>query len=246
MTTIAEQVEEGSSPLARGLLRCSAWHFCARRIIPARAGFTATVRSPSRSKPDHPRSRGVYLVAAQVDELLAGSSPLARGLPDTPTNPRDNARIIPARAGFTRAVVLPHCPFPDHPRSRGVYQLIGCPQMAQGGSSPLARGLLPDCVGVGLDVRIIPARAGFTSIVYWAKQYGGDHPRSRGVYPDRCHGLLRFLGSSPLARGLLLGEAVRGFRNRIIPARAGFTCTAYHAYRPSWDHPRSRGVYRWT
>ena len=31
-------------------------------------------------------------------------------------------------------------------------------------------------------------------------------------------------GSSPLARGLLIGEAVTDGCARIIPARAGFTC----------------------
>ena len=51
------------------------------------------------------------------------------------------------------------------------------------------------------------------------------------------------VGSSPLARGLLNSVLTPHGRNRIIPARAGFT------YRPSSrrasprDHPRSRGVY---
>ena len=50
-------------------------------------------------------------------------------------------------------------------------------------------------------------------------------------------------GSSPLARGLLVCHEERGRRDRIIPARAGFT-----RLPPPWrssprDHPRSRGVY---
>ena len=51
---------QGSSPLARGLLR------------PSR------VRQPMRA--DHPRSRGVYPWTAAEVEAAAGSSPLARGL----------------------------------------------------------------------------------------------------------------------------------------------------------------------
>ena len=50
-------------------------------------------------------------------------------------------------------------------------------------------------------------------------------------------------GSSPLARGLPVTEMDDEVRNRIIPARAGFTRIASS---PAWaepDHPRSRGVY---
>ena len=55
-------VRNGSSPLARGLhgsigVRRPCW-----RIIPARAGFTASTTAPPRARGDHPRSRGVYWV----------------------------------------------------------------------------------------------------------------------------------------------------------------------------------------
>ena len=73
--------------------------------------------------------------------------------------------------------------------------------------------------------------------------HGGDHPRSRGVYAA-C-GAVRAPegGSSPLARGLPVGdgEAVHG--GGIIPARAGFTNRSVPAMRTDRDHPRSRGVY---
>ena len=50
-------------------------------------------------------------------------------------------------------------------------------------------------------------------------------------------------GSSPLARGL--HAAVDGMvrKWRIIPARAGFTCTPRTTGKSWRDHPRSRGVY---
>ena len=51
------------------------------------------------------------------------------------------------------------------------------------GSSPLARGLRGwDGGGEALN-RIIPARAGFTISRRKIGAAGGDHPRSRGVYP---------------------------------------------------------------
>ena len=51
---------EGSSPLARGLLRAIEKHHTRVRIIPARAGFTAGQYVQPESPSDHPRSRGVY------------------------------------------------------------------------------------------------------------------------------------------------------------------------------------------
>ena len=58
-----------------------------------------------------------------------------------------------------------------------------------------------------VDVRIIPARAGFTS--EWDEHW--------------CS----FQGSSPLARGLQDAMDEGGYRARIIPARAGFTKSTY-------------------
>ena len=50
-------------------------------------------------------------------------------------------------------------------------------------------------------------------------------------------------GSSPLARGLRARRWVGAGRDRIIPARAGFTCRGSTTTSGTGDHPRSRGVY---
>ena len=70
-----------------------------------------------------------------------------------------------------------------------------------------------------------------------------DHPRSRGVYAKKVKGKLTTLGSSPLARGLLIFASPEFVANRIIPARAGFTIRDCSAPGGDQDHPRSRGVY---
>ena len=72
------------------------------------------------------------------------------------------ARIIPARAGFTRPVRSGPSWLTDHPRSRGVYDGSGLSRMREQGSSPLARGLLAVGVQGEAGAGIIPARAGFT------------------------------------------------------------------------------------
>ena len=72
-------------------------------------------------------------------------------------------------------------------------------------------------------MRIIPARAGFTSNSTTARRPARDHPRSRGVYSRYATVCGRWPGSSPLARGLPSQTAFTPVHSRIIPARAGFT-----------------------
>ena len=172
-----------------------------------------------------------------------GSSPLARGLLDTPVQPCRSEGIIPARAGFTARPATSRPRPPDHPRSRGVYMRSIRGFLSLLGSSPLARGLrfageLFRCVH-----GIIPARAGFTDDGHNPGPADWDHPRSRGVYSGRSTYVSQHAGSSPLARGLRLGAAEADRPRGIIPARAGFTCGPLGGSFHYWDHPRSRGVY---
>ena len=111
------------------------------------------------------------------------------------------------------------------------------------GSSPLARGLREHEVSEENRGRIIPARAGFTRTAPGRERAGGDHPRSRGVYVVRARVGRAAPGSSPLARGLLRALTRAQARERIIPARAGFTSPSAPSSPSGGDHPRSRGVY---
>ena len=213
----------GSSPLARGLPVSSIWNAISSGIIPARAGFTPTDAPHGPADPDHPRSRGVYSRPGPVANGRRGSSPLARGLRGLGAVRREHSRIIPARAGFTQRDGDRGRLGGDHPRSRGVYaRRVGC-----GPSGPW----------------IIPARAGFTGNLRRPRDRPQDHPRSRGVYSNTCANRRERPGSSPLARGLLVGRSPPPGRARIIPARAGFTEQVVHDGQYRGDHPRSRGVY---
>ena len=172
-----------------------------------------------------------------------GSSPLARGLRRHLREAQRTHRIIPARAGFTRAGPWGSGAAWDHPRSRGVYAQVLSVVMNLVGSSPLARGLQGGGAGrVGVP-GIIPARAGFTWSSIAPGGGSGDHPRSRGVYGAWPSITRASPGSSPLARGLPLRVERPHGAARIIPARAGFTPTGVSCSIRTWDHPRSRGVY---
>ena len=192
---------------------------------------------------DHPRSRGVYPLSTGSGWPMWGSSPLARGLLLLGYDAFGQTRIIPARAGFTalRKVVCP-CK-KDHPRSRGVYSLMCFEMNSLTGSSPLARGLRKGAAGMLTLIRIIPARAGFTTRIASLWRAAADHPRSRGVYLPSTPTPPTAVGSSPLARGLPWGSWMWWRTERIIPARAGFTWRSRPPFSGAEDHPRSRGVY---
>ena len=196
------------------------------------------------TRPDHPRSRGVYACVSPIGEGGPGSSPLARGLRSVCDSRAGAPRIIPARAGFTWSHRRGRRQAEDHPRSRGVYGAVAAVARLDRGSSPLARGLLEPLVVKRPRLGIIPARAGFTPRVAHRSSGPTDHPRSRGVYTLDSLLSRPPHGSSPLARGLH-GRRLSARRDLgIIPARAGFTALDSLLSRPPQDHPRSRGVYR--
>ena len=132
---------------------------------------------------------------------------------------------------------------PDHPRTRGVYTPGGRTPPESYGSSPHARGLPRGARGRRGRPRIIPARAGFTSFPRRSPVRHPDHPRTRGVYPLNGPRRRVYPGSSPHARGLLIEGVYLLLRQRIIPARAGFTRLLPVRSAGTPDHPRTRGVY---
>ena len=213
----------GSSPLARGLRRWSRTQINRSGIIPARAGFTANRGRAKSITRDHPRSRGVYERIHRMTQEALGSSPLARGLPVRGYPWRYACWIIPARAGFTRGVIVGDFLPGDHPRSRGVYRMTSLTFPIAHGSSPLARGLRRSSRTQINRSGIIPARAGFTADSASSDTGHSDHPRSRGVYCLWVRVRGDGGGSSPLARGLLREFEIQVAILGIIPARAGFT-----------------------
>ena len=235
--------EIGSSPLARGLRASAVTSNVTSRIIPARAGFTIGSDDAPESVTDHPRSRGVYHSTITSSPYLLGSSPLARGLLNEIWVVNAHGGIIPARAGFTPRLPGWRRELWDHPRSRGVYIGVRVVLLQAVGSSPLARGL-PELIREReSEIRIIPARAGFTGRAPCCAPTPTDHPRSRGVYRADGDARHAHTGSSPLARGLPAVDRLIEDRAGIIPARAGFTGGGHGGDLGGGDHPRSRGVY---
>ena len=214
----------GSSPLSRGIRRGTRVHCHDAGIIPALAGNTHRGRSRGSGGGDHPRSRGEYTPQRVKNPHQPGSSPLSRGIPPSRRGMRPWLGIIPALAGNTGSRPSHTDVATDHPRSRGEYRCSHGVGRQSGGSSPLSRGILLARGKYLLKTRIIPALAGNTSWLTSFAGCAGDHPRSRGEYPDVPGASSRKKGSSPLSRG------IQPPRNRSHRRRCQ-------------DHPRSRGEY---
>ena len=196
----------GSSPRGRGKRSGRARSWLAGRLIPARAGKTPRrPASPSASRA-HPRAGGENNLAKAAQVAFNGSSPRGRGKHQQVALGGRRRRLIPARAGKTQASARSFRQRRAHPRAGGENEQIAAAQNAGDGSSPRGRGKRNTDSGLSLCLRLIPARAGKTTL---------DDLAARGVH-----------GSSPRGRGKLSPRQRSPRRSRLIPARAGKTCPA--------------------
>ena len=214
-----------------------------RGIIPAHAGCTEGDECRRAHLPDHPRSRGVHFVVVCWLVGRWGSSPLTRGARGEHRGVVPLTRIIPAHAGCTGPHGRCSAPPSDHPRSRGVHEVLRLLPTPGRGSSPLTRGARHRHRPRHHPGRIIPAHAGCTPGGGGGLAWVADHPRSRGVHTVKMTPRSTLRGSSPLTRGARDPRARLGPGGRIIPAHAGCTGPRSAGTRCWPDHPRSRGVH---
>ena len=146
-----------------------------------------------------------------------------RGKPGRGLSRKGRPRIIPARAGQTTSLISLCGGDQDHPRACGanVRRTYGASQSP--GSSPRVRGKPARVQRTANSTRIIPARAGQTTLMPNISAQITDHPRACGandnlVVRRRLEG-----GSSPRVRGKLQCCPRTRLAPRIIPARAGQT-----------------------
>ena len=95
--------------------------------------------------------------------------------------------------------------------------------LAMAGSSPRVRGKHPGRLRHHHQQRLIPARAGKTSILVMRSANMWAHPRACGENGGEHVGVFVAEGSSPRVRGKHLLEDCADLLDRLIPARAGKT-----------------------
>ena len=106
---------------------------------------------------------------------------------------------------------------------RGEYIIAQIKTHAVLGSPPLARGVPIEGVNNVRTIRITPACAGSTDPQICCFCSIRDHPRLRGEYATIIALPIDFLGSPPLARGVLQRQKCLCADGRITPACAGST-----------------------
>ena len=157
-----EEMQNGSSPLARGTLPVRQNQRLHARFIPAGAGNTPLPAPPAHQSAVHPRWRGEHRRLCRAGNSGCGSSPLARGTLAQVAKMNVYQRFIPAGAGNTKSFLIPVTMWPVHPRWRGEHVSMGVVKLSPNGSSPLARGTRPGHCYLERGRRFIPAGAGNT------------------------------------------------------------------------------------
>ncbi|MCP1683095.1 hypothetical protein J2T32_002319 [Kerstersia gyiorum] len=191
----------GSSPHARGTPPLAQAGSFQSRFIPACAGNTIQPAARCFLRSVHPRMRGEHPSAERTKHGRDGSSPHARGTRGGRLRRPGRSRFIPACAGNTWRGVSPATSSAVHPRMRGEHRATISIVYSLDGSSPHARGTLPEGASVPLRHRFIPACAGNTlrSTLGWTAD--AVHPRMRGEHGVERLPSMPFAGSSPHARG---------------------------------------------
>ena len=155
-------------------------------------------------------------------------------------------RIIPARAGQTHCTTTSGRPSADHPRACGANRRDGGAAGDRAGSSPRVRGKPRRRNPNHRHHRIIPARAGQTTLRFHSTFRSSDHPRACGANNAAMNIPVLLSGSSPRVRGKRPSPQGRARHGRIIPARAGQTSARSARTNESSDHPRACGANRRT
>ena len=211
------------------------------RFIPACAGNAWTGLLHGQDVPVHPRMRGERSSRSGPGVASHGSSLHARGTPLDGQPRFALTRFIPACAGnaVLRLSLQPWIPV--HPRMRGERPYIWDETMASFGSSPHARGTQIDSRRCASASRFIPACAGNARSGHPKDHHLPVHPRMRGERMRRAVVSTFRFGSSPHARGTLLGGFGLRPEPRFIPACAGNAPPSDRPVSPPAVHPRMRG-----
>ncbi len=231
----------GSSPRARGALAVGDEDVASVGIIPACAGSTHVQQGRRHPRGDHPRVRGEHCALALMPLMRPGSSPRARGAPQSPAHRRLQLGIIPACAGSTQPGANVFDGHGDHPRVRGEHGANRVCRRRRPGSSPRARGALEDLTRDEATLGIIPACAGSTGCRGGRAWRSRDHPRVRGEHGEGARFEVVDGGSSPRARGAHERGWIALVDEGIIPACAGSTAHRLLDEAGPRDHPRVRG-----
>ena len=231
----------GSSPRVRGKPDPLRPPRHRRGLIPARAGKTHRGNPRRRAVTAHPRACGENMNSKGTVCPRFGSSPRVRGKRRHRRRDEGRPGLIPARAGKTTAAPRAASPTTAHPRACGENGVAAGGRQRLRGSSPRVRGKHRPNHRDRLRGGLIPARAGKTCGRRALRFSASAHPRACGENPPMLAARSPTAGSSPRVRGKRWRRPPRSRAARLIPARAGKTCSAGFVGAFPRAHPHACG-----
>ena len=171
----------------------------------------------------HPRTHGEHYLKTDKDGQGRGSSPHARGTPNSSFARFALYRFIPARTGNTFSQCSQARRRSVHPRTHGEHLILTHRGFGADGSSPHARGTLSPIPDGTVNERFIPARTGNTMERSCFPIDTSVHARTHGEHYSSLSVEFCLFGSSPHARGTHEDSHEVVEVNRFIPARTGNT-----------------------
>ena len=170
----------GSSPRMRGKRGGEGVGHRGFRLIPAHAGKTWLLRAARSHFRAHPRACGENMRSRVQLACFPGSSPRMRGKLELSVDLTLHDRLIPAHAGKTSSRSRRFRRRRAHPRACGENLSLSLGFGFRAGSSPRMRGKLADLADPPVEVRLIPAHAGKTTVSGSTSIRSKAHPRACG------------------------------------------------------------------
>ena len=149
--------------------------------------------------------------------------------------------LIPARAGKTQRRRSACAVRGAHPRAGGENEAGDEKGATFEGSSPRGRGKRQQDRDAQAASRLIPARAGKTSLRSVTATPTAAHPRAGGENGPLPSEGMELDGSSPRGRGKRSWSPSWNSSSGFIPARAGKTIDRESAVKSARAHPRAGG-----
>ena len=233
--------DTGSPPRVRGKDITLYYFRQVKRITPACAGKSCSVRRQEPSEVDHPRVCGEKVSVSAVYVVSAGSPPRVRGKVDFWRWDFLHQRITPACAGKSTIKACNTALSKDHPRVCGEKFNVSAGVMTTPGSPPRVRGKGMIAHGSALSTRITPACAGKSRDQRRPTARVEDHPRVCGEKLRRLPDTFSPAGSPPRVRGKDFGVFAACVNHGITPACAGKRAGTLIISGIVWDHPRVCG-----
>ena len=160
------ELTEGSPPRVRGKVIQTGADWVKCRITPACAGKRMKPICSASSPKDHPRVCGEKKTGGQAHSYGQGSPPRVRGKVILPVVNAVIIRITPACAGKSCVALHVEIRIKDHPRVCGEKSVAVIVIVCAPGSPPRVRGKDPEHGSALQQIRITPACAGKSIILF--------------------------------------------------------------------------------